>query len=277
MPKPVPVEVLQSVPVGPADPYFVTALARGLDVLNCYGASSKLLGNGELASRTGLPKSTVARLTHTLTRLGYLNYDPEACKYGLGPETLLLGGLMLSKLTVRELARPRMQKLADFSHGMVSLGMRSRLHMIYIENRRSDSALTLRLDVGSRIPIATTAMGRAYIAASSSTERDDIFNLIKSREGHAWPQIKAGIEAAIVEYERTGCCSSFGDWQEDVNAIAVAFVPTGGGPQLALSCGGPAFTLTRAHLIEEVRPKLLDLVRSWQMLPGGNDKRPFPG
>ena len=271
MPKPVPIELLPTVYPGLTDPYFVTALARGLDVLNCYRASSKLLGNGELASRTGLPKSTVARLTHTLTRLGYLTYDPVASKYGLGAETLLLGSLMLSKLTVREMARPQMQKLADFSHGMVSLGMRSRLNMIYIENRRSDSALTLRLDVGSRIPIATTAMGRAYIAAASKTERDEILNLVKSRWGDAWPEIKAGIEAAIVEYEHTGCCSSFGDWQRDVNAIAVAFVPPGGGPQLALSCGGPAFKLTREHLIETVRPKLLDLVRSWQIHAGKND------
>ena len=270
MPKPVPIESLPSIPTGPTDPYFVTALARGLDVLNCYRASSKLLGNGELAARTGLPKSTVARLTHTLTRLGYLTYDPGASKYGLGPETLLLGSLMLSKLTVRELARPQMQKLADFSHGMVSLGMRSRLHMIYIENRRSDSALTLRLDVGSRIPIAATAMGRAYIAAASETERDEILDLVKSSEGDAWPETRAGIETAIVEYEQTGCCSSFGDWQRDVNAIAVAFTAAGGGPQLALSCGGPAFNLTREHLIEKVRPKLLDLVRSWQVQKGSN-------
>ena len=263
MPKPVPIELSPTVYTGPSDPYFVTALARGLDVLNCYRASSKLLGNGELASRTGLPKSTVARLTHTLTRLGYLTYDPGAGKYGLGPETLLLGSLMLSKLTVRELARPRMQELADFSQGMVSLGMRSRLQMIYIENRRSDSALTLRLDVGSRIPIAATAMGRAYIAAASERERNEILDLVKSHEGRAWPETREGIQTAIVEYQSTGCCSSFGDWQSGVNAIAVAFTPAGGGPQLALSCGGPAFTLTRELLIEKVRPKLLDIVRGW--------------
>lgn len=114
------------------DSYVVTALARGLDVLNCYRATSKLLGNGELALRTGLPKSTVARLAHMLTHLGYLTYDSAASEDGLGPETLLLGSLMLSKLTVRELARLQMHKLADFSHGMVTLGVRSRLHMIYI-------------------------------------------------------------------------------------------------------------------------------------------------
>lgn len=131
--------------------------------------------------------------------------------------------------------------------------------------------MTLRLDVGSRIPIATTAMGRAYIAAASSTERAEILGLIKSHEGAAWPEIKAGIEAAIVEYEQTGGCSSFGEWQKDVNAIAVAFVPAGGSPQLTLSCGGPAFSLSREHLLEKVRPTLLELVRSWEIQAAKND------
>ena len=56
------------------DRQFVVALSRGLDVLRCFRASDPMLGNQEIAARTGLPKPTVSRLTHTLTRLGYLIY-----------------------------------------------------------------------------------------------------------------------------------------------------------------------------------------------------------
>lgn len=246
------------------DPYFVTALARGLEVLSCYRSSDKLLGNGDLAERTGLPKSTISRLTHTLTRLEYLHFDPALCKYRLGSATLSLGSVMLSKLDVREVARPQMQELADFSRGMVSLGMRSQLSMIYVENRRSETALTLSLDVGSRIPIATTAMGRAYIAMAEITERDDILEQVRSRTSADWSIVKDGIDSGIEEYAKIGCCSSFGDWQKDVNAIAVSFHPPDGGPQLAISCGGPASYLSQEFLMHSVRPKLLELVRSLQ-------------
>ena len=54
------------------DRKFVTALARGLEVLRAFTPTEGLLGNGEIAERTGLPKPTVSRLTYTLTKLGYL-------------------------------------------------------------------------------------------------------------------------------------------------------------------------------------------------------------
>src|SRR5918997_2052925 len=56
----------------PKDRKFVTALARGLEVLRAFTPTEGLLGNGEIAERTGLPKPTVSRLTYTLTKLGYL-------------------------------------------------------------------------------------------------------------------------------------------------------------------------------------------------------------
>src|SRR5579862_9404082 len=65
-----------------ADRHFVTALARGLEVLACYRHGDRVLGNQELSQRCGLAKSTVSRLTHTLTQLGYLIYVEDSAKYG---------------------------------------------------------------------------------------------------------------------------------------------------------------------------------------------------
>lgn len=242
------------------DRHFVTALARGLEVLACFRSGDRLLGNQELADRSRLPKSTVSRLTYTLTKLGYLQYDGEAGKYRLGTATLALGSAMLSKLDIRQFARPYMQELADFSHATVSLGMRDRLSMIYVENCRSQAALTLRLDVGARIPIALTAMGRAYLAEVSDGERAHILERVRELDEYKWPAIEAGVARAIEEYRSFGCCTSFGDWQPDVNAIAVAFRPADGAALLSINCGGPAFSLTPDYLLGEVRPRLLELV-----------------
>lgn len=241
------------------DRHFVTALARGLDVLSCFRSGDKLLGNQELADRSKLPKSTVSRLTYTLTKLGYLQYDDEAGKYRLGTATLALGSAMLSKLDIRQFSRPYMQELADFSHATVSLGMRDRLSMIYVENCRSQAALTLRLDVGTRIPIALTAMGRAYLAEVSSSERNHILERVRELDEYKWPAIYAGVMRSVEEYQTLGCCTSFGDWQSDVNAIAVAFRPADGTSILSINCGGPAFNLKPEFLLNEVKPRLLDL------------------
>ncbi|MFC7607994.1 helix-turn-helix domain-containing protein [Teichococcus aestuarii] len=85
---------------------FVTALARGLEVLGCFRRGESLLGNQEIAARCGLPRSTVSRLTHTLTQLGYLHYVPELGRYRLGTAVLALGSAMLGGLDIRRVARP---------------------------------------------------------------------------------------------------------------------------------------------------------------------------
>ncbi len=242
------------------DRHFVTALARGLELLACFRSGDKLLGNQELAERSKLPKSTVSRLTYTLTKLGYLQYDDQIGKYRLGTATLALGSAMLSKLDIRQLARPMMQELADFSRATVSLGMRDRLSMIYVENCRSQAALTLRLDVGARIPIASTAMGRAYLAEISSNERNDIFERVRELDETAWPSLHDKVMRSVDEYKTLGCCTSFGDWQPDVNAIAIAFRPSESAAPLCINCGGPAFNLSPEFLLKEVQPRLLDLV-----------------
>jgi DNA-binding IclR family transcriptional regulator len=243
------------------DRQFVTALARGLEVLSCFRARDKALGNLDIAQRCNLPKSTVSRLTHTLTQLGYLTLDEASGKYRLGTATLSLGSTALARMDIRQMARPLMQELADASKAMVSLGTRDRLSMIYVENCRSTSALTLSLDVGSRIPIATTAMGRAYLAVASARERAAIFDDLAALDELAWPALKRGIDQALDEVRTLGVACSFGDWQPDVNAIAVGFDPGGGMPLMAINCGGPAFQLAPEFLLGEVRPRLLDLVR----------------
>jgi DNA-binding IclR family transcriptional regulator len=249
-----------STPKPKEDRHFVTALARGLEVLACFRSGDKALGNQEIATRCRLPKSTVSRLTSTLTKLGYLIQVEESGKYRLGTATLSLGSAMLARLDVRQIARPMMQELADASRSMVSLGTRDRLSMIYVENCRSSAALTLSLDVGSRIPVATSAIGRAWLAAVSERERQDFMERVQEIDEVAWPDVRDGIQRAMEEYQTLGVTCSFGDWQKDVNGIARAFQPGGGLPPMAINCGGPSFNLSKEFLLNEVRPRLLEMV-----------------
>ena len=93
------------------DRQFVTALARGLDILRAFHAGEGMLGNQEIAHRTGLPKPTVARLTHTLTELGYLNYIRRFRKYELGASVLALGYAAISSMDVRRASRSRLLRM----------------------------------------------------------------------------------------------------------------------------------------------------------------------
>jgi DNA-binding IclR family transcriptional regulator len=254
------------------DRHFVTALSRGLELLACFRNGERMLGNQELARRCALPKSTVSRLTHTLTKLGYLVYIEESAKYSLGTATLSLGSAMLARLDIRKLAHPRMQELADFSQAMVSLGSRDRLSMIYIDVVRGPAAITLSLDWGSRIQIATSAMGRAYLTAVPEAERLDILERVRELAADGrWPDLEAGVLQAQQDIRTLGVCCSFGEWQADVNAIAVPVRPGGGLPPMAINCGAPAYIVSKEFLLEKVRPRLVALAHELETSLGTAD------
>ena len=152
---------------GSKDRNFVIALARGFEVLRAFKPTDGMRGNQEIAARTKLPKPTVSRLT--LTRLGYLTHLARLVKFQLAPA---LGYAALAHTGIRRVARPFMQQLADDTGGSVALGCRDRL--IYIGHCCSDAAVTVHLDLGSRIPNADTAIGRALITALPEAERQDV-------------------------------------------------------------------------------------------------------
>lgn len=252
------------------DRHFVTALARGLEVLSVFGPQDRVLGNQELARRSKLPKSTVSRLTYTLTRLGYLDQVHDArgiAAYRLGSRVLALGGALLQGLDVRSIARPLMQELANETSTMVALGTPDRHSMIYIEACRSEIAttITLHLNVGSRIPMVATAMGRAYLAICSASEREALLKPVRERHPAQWPQLEAGLRRALDNQARHGCCTSFAEWQGEVNAIAVGF-RIAGQPPMAVSCGGPVARNSEDYLMQVVRPKMLAMAQRLQAL-----------
>lgn len=247
--------------VGKQDRHFVTALSRGLDVLSCFRSGSRLLGNQDISERCSLPKSTVSRLTYTLTKLGYLHYVRESGKYRLGTATLALGSAVLGRFDVRDLARPLMQELADATGTSVALGARQRLSMVCIEVCKGNAVLSLNMEVGMRLPLATAAVGRAYLAVSSDAERADLLEQIKELDHVSWPTLKQGVEKAIQQYNELGVCASMGEWQPDVNGIAVGFRPGNGLPPMAINCGAPAFKVSSEFLLNDVRPKLIEIAR----------------
>ena len=77
----------------------------------------------------------------------------------------------------------------------------------------------------------------------------------------AWLQTKEVLAQAVTRYQEYGCCTSFGEWQKDVNAIAAVFRPVGGRSLMVVNCGGPGLNLSPQFLMTKVRPQLVALVR----------------
>jgi DNA-binding IclR family transcriptional regulator len=251
------------------DRSFVVALARGLDVLRAFHPNDGLLGNQEIAARTKLPKPTISRLTYTLTKLGYLTQVPRFEKYQLAPAAMALGYAALANLGIRHLSQPYREELMRETGGAVAIGARDRLSMIYFGQARSHLTVGVQLDVGSRIPIATTAMGRAYFWALPPDERTQLLREFREHYGNRWPKMREGLERAGEFVERHGFVLSTGEWQDDVHAAGVALKLNDGTGPYAFNCGAPAFRFTEERLRNDIGPRLLAMVRTIEAALGG--------
>ena len=244
------------------DRQFVTALARGLEILRCFRPGEASLTNSEMAKRTGMPKPTISRLTYTLTRLGYLTYSPDAGRYQLGAPVLALGYTLLANIDVRKLARPAMQELAEYAQCSVAIGIRDRLDMVYVEACRGSAAVSLRRDAGSRIPLATTAMGKAYLCGLPQADRDFLMDHIRLHAETNWSKIKADIEQGFKDYQDRGFVLSSGLWDVNISAVGVPLKDPENAKTTSFNCGGPAFLLPKEKLVEDLGPRLVQLVRN---------------
>ncbi len=258
---------------GATDRSFVVALSRGLDVLRAFQPNDGLLGNQEIAARTNLPKPTVSRLTYTLTKLGYLTPVPRFEKYQLAPSAMALGYAALANLGVRHLSEPFREEVMRETGGAVAVGGRDRHSMIYFGQSRNGLTLGVQLDVGSHVPIATSAMGRAYLWSLAAEERTNLLRDLREHYGSRWPKMRDGIERSGEFVAKHGFAISAGDWQDDVAAAGVALKLNDGTGPYAFNCGAPAFRFTEDRLRNDIGPRLVAMVRNIEAALGGMTPR----
>lgn len=243
------------------DRQYITALARGLELLRCFTPKNQHLGNQELSLMTGLPKPTITRLTHTLSRLGYLKQVPHSTKFQLSIGVLSFGYSLLSNISIRSIVLPYMTELADYAQASVAMATRDRLNMIYLDVVQGKGSMTMQRQVGTYLPIHLSSIGRACLATIPEDEREFLLNAIRAKHKDQWITIKQALDQSFKDYQDFGYCFSVGDWHKDVNSVAVPFYHEQHG-LLVFNCGGPSFILNREKLENEIAPRLLHMVNN---------------
>jgi DNA-binding IclR family transcriptional regulator len=242
------------------DPRFNNALARGLAILRTFDIDSALLGNLDLAELTGLPKSTVSRLTFTLTQLGYLNYREEVGKYELAAGVVGLAYPYIANQTTPSLARPLMVELAQASRTNIGLGVAEGLSVLYLEYALGEARPNRRQRVGFRVPLIRTAMGRACIAGLTENDRTALYERLQANYPREWPILREQLEDAVAQVQARGWCEAKGTFQRNVHSVAVPFLHPDGRSVMAFNSQGSSASQTAAVMARNGQ-RLLELVQ----------------
>ncbi|WP_310620168.1 IclR family transcriptional regulator [Flexibacterium corallicola] len=253
------------------DRRFATTLARGLKVLRAFRPSDDGLGNQEISKRTGIPKSSVSRLTFTLHKLGYLSHSHRHDRYRFGPAALALGNVANASVTFVEAANPLMQELADETGTLAIIAVRDEHKMLLTKTWRPKGGSTIWLDVGTRIPLAQSSSGHAYLASLSDQEFENALQQILPADASVNEELlrrfrREGYQQMI----NNGFVSPAPEqrYAETINAVSTGFRSNDFGDPVAISCGATSEDLSTAKLFEEVGPKLRDKVRELEKSMG---------
>lgn len=255
------------------DRKFVTALARGLDILRCFRPYETNLTNQEIAQRTGLPKPTISRLTHTLRKLDYLVYSERTGTYRLGAGVLALGFGVLSSIEMADRARDEMAALCEgpLAHITSAMAEPHRLRAVYTAVQRSKEAVALTISVGARLPLFHSAIGRAIIVGMPEKQRATLIDQGLAQAPEERSQILASVEKGLRDYEEYGLCTGFGEWRSHVNGLAVPVFSLNGDRVHGLNVGGPSFFAEPDDLMTHYAERLK---RAAQNLSRGAPGRP---
>jgi DNA-binding IclR family transcriptional regulator len=215
----------------------VQTVSRGMQVLRAFRSDRIPLGNAELVRRTGLSKATVSRLTSTLVQLGFLRNPPGSREFELATAALSIGHAFVASSELLMAAQPVMQDLADELGVSVALAMPNELDMLYVGYCASEKVATLRLGVGSVLPMAFTAVGHAWLWAQPRTDRLRLLRRLEEAAGPRWLGVADSLEESFVELEEAGTCCLLGKLQRDVFAIALPVRIGREGVVMGLSCG----------------------------------------
>jgi len=247
------------------DRQFVTALARGLNILKCFDAEHTELGSIEIARMTGLPQPTVWRLCYTLIQCGFLVQNKSNDKLQIGAPILSLGYSALVTLGFDDTVRRAMHQLAIDFDAAVSMAVRDDDHMVITQRARGNGVLLVNLNVGSRLPIVRSSFGWGYLAILPEEERSEVLEQLLPKGHPEKAFLEQNIRSAIDQYEETGYIINSGIYHKHINAVAIPFWDPKGTQIHVLNCGAPAEVLPIKLLKSKVAPRLQEVVELAQL------------
>ncbi|MBL6622279.1 MAG: IclR family transcriptional regulator [Alphaproteobacteria bacterium] len=210
------------------DPYLVPGLLRGLAILQLFSPQHPELTLSQLARGVGVSRSAAFRTVYTLVQEGYLLTMRDSQHYRLGPAVLRLGEGFQSSRELLEVAQPALASLRDQLDWSAHLGVIDGRHLLYLVRQPASDGLSSLIHVGTRLPAATTAMGRVLLARKSEADIGRIF-------GAQDPQMIKIIKQNRLEDKQADYIVHAGDFERGLCSVAAPVLDMSGQAVAAIS------------------------------------------
>lgn len=241
------------------DSLHVSTLARGLQILRAFDESHVAMSLTELVARTGLEKSAVQRMAHTLHAEGMLDRDPKTRRFRPSHAWLQLAYAYYWSDPLIARALPKLIEFSQDKGETINLAQISGDHIIYslrLPNQRTHFAASI---VGRRIPALNTASGRVILSTWPDEDID--------RACADWPVIeatrktlldRAAISASVRRARENGFCMTRDQMLLNEISLAAPIRGTNGQALAAVQISISGITFEEDQVLERFLPSVLD-------------------
>jgi len=217
----------------------VQSVERAFAVLGALATGPA--GVSEIAERTQLPKSTVARLLATLAQLGAVEQSDSVGTYSLGELLIELSSAASPGRNLISMARPHLAELVEEIGEAAGLGVLDGLTVYYLDQVDGDHEVQVRDWTGESVDAHVVSSGLVLLATAPEEVRVELL----SAPLEAWTEYSvtdpALIERRLEEAERAGFAWVYEEMSEGLNSVAAPVFNPAGMAIAAVHAHGPSY------------------------------------
>jgi len=235
----------------------VQSLARALRLLETLAGAEREMTLTELSEILEWPKSTVHGVLTTLRDFRFVDQSPPNGRYRLGVRLFEYGQKAARNWGIREIAMPAMRKLNAQFGEMVQLATEDAGEVFYLDKIDSTHIIRIVSDIGARLPMHCSGLGKALLAFRPYSEARSIL----MRNGMRRMTSRTITEPALMEDELNkiriqGYASDNQEIMEGLCCVAAPIRDKEGVVKYAVSVSGLAERLTGPYM-EQIKDAVI--------------------
>ncbi|VXA94930.1 Transcriptional regulator, IclR family [Arthrobacter sp. 9V] len=228
-------------------------VGKALGLLVLLGDEPRGASAADLARSAGLPFSTTYRLLGSLTRDGFVDYEPDGRRYHLGLRVFQLGQRVSNHHGFAATALPVLQRVTEHTHEATILSVRDGNHHLTVNKVDGPKTFRVTSDPGHLGALHTTSVGKAIVAFEEEVERK---RLLEELPLDALTERsitdRDAFRAEIEQVRRQGYAVMDEENEIGMRAVAVPVLNSQGHAFASLATAVPVFRMSMEELIAHV-------------------------
>lgn len=237
----------------------VQSIERAFNLLRALSIGPA--GVTELADRTDLPKSTVARLLAALAAEGAVERNEIGGEYQLGGELLELAQSATPARSLIATARPFLTELTAATGETSGISVLEGDEVRYLDAVPSEEEVQVRDWTGEAVPFNLVPSGFVLMSGRPAEEIDRRLAeplAVGTDRSLSTPE---EVRRRLDEARRCGFAWAYGEYDEGLNSLAAAVIDRRGARVASVHIHGPAYRFPEPDTAERIAQLLVDSAR----------------